>query len=576
MANEFIARNGIIAKSDSVISGSLTVTGIINGTITGSITSASIAVTSSFAESASLSNTASYVNPLIQPVTVTGSLNITGSTTTTSLTASAAVVGDLAILGTASISYLNVTYQSSSIIYSTGSNQFGDAANDTQTLYGTVRIPTGSFTVTGSSFMTGSLTVTGGITGSLFGTSSLALTSSYVNPLTQNLTLTGSFNTNTPSSTGVRERLLTATVSDATGDLFFINNGTILDGAFAPVFGGIMTTANANNLFGLGFQGFTTSALDTTQGNYGIVDFAAMQTTNASDPLNGTLSNVTSRKLFTFRGLNQTNSYLTIFAGGNVNIGGSNPTDSGFKLDINGTGRFSGNLTITGSASNSLLVKSSGATSSTFAAYFVNSSNQETFQVRDDGAVKIGAGSYAHPSITRFQINDLSGNSIVRIDPSLIQVPAELSNIGSTSLTVSGNSSLTLRPGNGNIGTISIGGSQVNSVAYTNTTRNFIDVNQGWNAVSGSGNLTMNALTLSNNINFVSSSGTNLARGLYINPTLTSVPNYRAIETTSGSVIFNGGNVGIGTSAPSASLHVSGTFIVDNQQIDAASIWFMS
>ena len=52
--------------------------------------------------------------------------------------------------GTASITYLNVSYESASVIYSSGSNQFGDASNDTQTLYGTVIIPTGSLTVSGA------------------------------------------------------------------------------------------------------------------------------------------------------------------------------------------------------------------------------------------------------------------------------------------------------------------------------------------------------------------------------------------------------------------------------------------
>ncbi len=78
------------------------------------------------------------------------------------------VAGDLIIQGTASITYLNVTYESASVIYSSGSNQFGDAADDTQTLYGTVLIQTGSLTVTGS------VTSTNGFTGSLLGTSSWA------------------------------------------------------------------------------------------------------------------------------------------------------------------------------------------------------------------------------------------------------------------------------------------------------------------------------------------------------------------------------------------------------------------
>ena len=84
----------------------------------------------------------------IGPTQLTGSLDIIGNTT---------LNGNVTINGTASISYLNVQYETASIIYSTGSNQFGDAANDTQTLYGTVRIPTGSLSVTGSVNVSGSV-----------------------------------------------------------------------------------------------------------------------------------------------------------------------------------------------------------------------------------------------------------------------------------------------------------------------------------------------------------------------------------------------------------------------------------
>ena len=59
MANEFIARNGLIAQNNSTITGSLTVTQGITGSLFG---------TSSWAQNAS---TASFVNPLNQTVTIT-------------------------------------------------------------------------------------------------------------------------------------------------------------------------------------------------------------------------------------------------------------------------------------------------------------------------------------------------------------------------------------------------------------------------------------------------------------------------------------------------------------------------
>jgi hypothetical protein len=124
--------------------------------------------------SASFALTASYYNET-DPVFVakSASLATTGSNT---FNGSQTINGDLIVNGTASIVFLNVTYESASVIYSSGSNQFGDASNDTQTLWGTVDIKTGPVLVTGS------LNVSGGITGSLLGTSSYAiqaLSSSY-------------------------------------------------------------------------------------------------------------------------------------------------------------------------------------------------------------------------------------------------------------------------------------------------------------------------------------------------------------------------------------------------------------
>jgi hypothetical protein len=75
------------------------------------------------------------------------------------------VNGNVTVNGTASITFLNVTYESSSVIYSSGSNIFGNDLSNTQTLIGTV-------IVSGSQQITGSLNATEGITGSLQGEAS--------------------------------------------------------------------------------------------------------------------------------------------------------------------------------------------------------------------------------------------------------------------------------------------------------------------------------------------------------------------------------------------------------------------
>ena len=80
-------------------------------------------------------------------LTNSGSQDISGSLNVTSFTASNATIsGNVTVLGTASINTLIVNQTQ----YTSGSNQLGDAADDFQTLYGTVRIPTGSLTVSGA------------------------------------------------------------------------------------------------------------------------------------------------------------------------------------------------------------------------------------------------------------------------------------------------------------------------------------------------------------------------------------------------------------------------------------------
>jgi len=135
----------------------------------------STAASSSFAVSASYALSASYAQTSVTAshavnadlldgkdssvFATTGSNTFNGTNTFTgSLNAQSA-----------SITFLTVdTIISSSTINNSGSNQLGDAANDTQTLWGTVNLPSGPLKVTGS------VSSTGGFTGSLQGTSSWA------------------------------------------------------------------------------------------------------------------------------------------------------------------------------------------------------------------------------------------------------------------------------------------------------------------------------------------------------------------------------------------------------------------
>ena len=81
---------------------------------------------------------------------VTGSLNVSGTTDligSASVSGSMRISGTFEVLGTASISHLITTYESSSIIYASGSTKFGDDTSDTHQR-------TGGMTISGSLFST--------------------------------------------------------------------------------------------------------------------------------------------------------------------------------------------------------------------------------------------------------------------------------------------------------------------------------------------------------------------------------------------------------------------------------------
>jgi len=133
----------------------------------------------SYSVSASYALTASYASN----VPLTSSYAISASNALTSSYAiDFNVSGNLVVGGNITAQTLHVQTITSSVIYSSGSNIFGDSTADTQTLNGTV-------SVSGSLNVTGSATINN-LTGSLYGTSSWAsnannaTTASYANNAT--------------------------------------------------------------------------------------------------------------------------------------------------------------------------------------------------------------------------------------------------------------------------------------------------------------------------------------------------------------------------------------------------------
>jgi hypothetical protein len=117
-----------------------------------SVVSALVSATSSYAISSSVAAIDASQDGKINSLTAqtssyvteseTGSFATTGSNT---FKASQIVSGNVDITGnitatSASFIYINTIYETASVIYSSGSNQFGDASDDVQTLYGSVRV----------------------------------------------------------------------------------------------------------------------------------------------------------------------------------------------------------------------------------------------------------------------------------------------------------------------------------------------------------------------------------------------------------------------------------------------------
>ena len=88
--------------------------------------------------------------------TGSGSLFVENSITASVISASTIIANS------ASFQYVQTVFETASVIYSSGSNQFGDASDDTQTLFGKVDIKTGPLVITGSTFVSGNITMVNG------------------------------------------------------------------------------------------------------------------------------------------------------------------------------------------------------------------------------------------------------------------------------------------------------------------------------------------------------------------------------------------------------------------------------
>jgi hypothetical protein len=286
---------------------------------------------------------------------------------------------------------------------------------------------------------------------------------------------------------------------------------------------------------------------------------------------------------------------LAIFPGGNVGI--NTTTDAGFKLDVSGTARISGNVLLT----NGIIATSSASTilqstlnyfthnrlasSGTFGFQIANSSTLTSFWRYNDGTGNVEFGNALNYAVSLFTSNlermrlfangnvaigtttdagfklDVDGTArvtgILRASGNYIQYGTNLNvGIGSTNNgTTFTNSGIGLLYATSNMNATAIYG-------HNYFTANFNATSGTQGAVSfqnaaftpTSGNAVFNGFNLTFTLNQTGTAN-GITRGLYIAPTVTSAVDFRALETTVGKVCLNttSGNTLIGTTTNVAS-----------------------
>jgi uncharacterized protein YaiE (UPF0345 family) len=151
---------------------------------------------------------------------------------------------------------------------------------------------------------------------------------------------------------------------------------------------------------------------------------------------------------------------MRIFSSGNVFIGPS-PSDAGFRLDVNGTGRFATSLTVgAGGLAGRLSVRGTTNDSSAFAFEAANSSGNSLFLIRNDGNVLIGTTTdfgvrlavsgnmHVTNSDARIRGGDLSGRLILSNSDTTAYVSINGgSNSSSNAIGIITNSQITFNTG---------------------------------------------------------------------------------------------------------------------------------
>jgi len=123
-----------------------------------------------------------------------------------------------------------------------------------------------------------------------------------------------------PESVGGRENFMRITMDGDADTKWGVVNNTAVNGVFVPSFFGFRndTTARASQVL----QGYVSTASDLFS-NEGVVSIQGVKTSSTSDPINGSLSAVQNKNIFSV--YNFTSPLFTVAADGNVGIGTTSP-----------------------------------------------------------------------------------------------------------------------------------------------------------------------------------------------------------------------------------------------------------
>ena len=370
--------------------------------------------------------------------TISGSLFVTGSITALS----------------ASFTYLETIYQTSSIIFSSGSNILGDEAGDTQTLNGVVNIPLGNLNVTGAT--TSSL----GFFGNLQGTASYASnanSSSYSNNSTSSSyasnansasfaqTAISSSQSDNAVSASQAQNAVSSSYSNNSTSSSYSNNSTSSSYASNATSASFATNAlsasqadNANLLDGKDSTEFATTGSNTFTGTQTILNDV---TINSSNPV-GTFVSMISTGQTSFNMDSpltqfQTNGNL-VFANTLAGTGSSNINfnlSNGGDLNVS-TDRF--NITNPIATGNISIAVESGS----FTKTAINLSAEKSF-IQAEGDL--------------YFFNTWDANSSGSIN---FNSPNQINLLATSSVLISGSNNVTIRSSNVNVtGSINVSGS---------------------------------------------------------------------------------------------------------------------